>query len=81
MNGKNKRCGLSARRQYRLQMRHTSEAAAGVQARVVNTGGTGRKGCTFSVPKSISLLCAIHEDKELVEAFRSAVTEITRDIT
>lgn len=35
---------------------------------------------TFSVPKSVSLLYALHDDKEILEAFRSAVDETMREM-
>ena len=35
---------------------------------------------TFSVPKSVSLLYAMTEDKEILQAFRGAVDETMRDI-
>jgi len=35
---------------------------------------------TFSVPKSVSLLYAMTEDKEVLDAFRSAVAETMRDL-
>jgi conjugative relaxase-like TrwC/TraI family protein len=35
---------------------------------------------TFSVPKSVSLLYALTEDKEILAAFREAVSETMRDI-
>lgn len=35
---------------------------------------------TFSVPKSVSLLYALHDDREILEAFRSTVDETMREM-
>src|SRR5690606_218156 len=34
---------------------------------------------TFSVPKSVSLLYALHDDRAILEAFRSSVDETMRE--